>query len=124
MAMLSQLLSSYRVSVFCKGYNHDVWYRLEGTGSMLIASKYAGFGAVIQIFESVDGTCSSPVIVVPTSDASTGGWKIYGYGVKWYASVGRTYFVRIIRTNHYKSPESFQISISTPGRGIREDNLK
>jgi hypothetical protein len=96
----------------------DLWYVVEGTGGVLIAStcgEGTTYDSKIEILESVNGTCATLACVVFNDDAVVSGDNACSptaSQVEWFAALGTTYFIRVL--GYSESLGSFQLSVTTP----------
>jgi hypothetical protein len=88
----------------------DLWYRVDGTGGRLLASTCGGnttFDSQLEIFEAVNGTCTTLSCIVSNDDACGTASE-----VEWFATRGKTYFIRVFGYSLSRGP--FQLTVSTP----------
>jgi len=103
--------SDIDVCDFASG-RRDIWFRVEGTGDDLIASTCSDgttFDSIIEIVESIDGTCTTLSCVSSNDDAQGCDSKSK---VRWSSSVGTTYFVRVLGFTPTTSGD-FELAITT-----------
>jgi hypothetical protein len=91
----------------------DLWYRVEGTGGMLMASMcgdHTAYDSQIEILEAVNGTCPTMTTLscVVSNDDACG----VASQVEWLTTLGMTYYIRVF--GYAQSRGQFQLSVTTP----------
>ena len=87
----------------------DLWYRVDGTGSQLMAStcgENTTYDSQIEILEALDGTCTTLACVASNDDACGGASQI-----EWFATSGKSYFIRVF--GYSENRGQFQLSVTT-----------
>jgi hypothetical protein len=89
----------------------DLWYRVAGTGGLMMASTCGDkttYDSKIEILEALNGTCAT-LTCVAYNDDSCGGSASQ---IEWFATLGKTYFIRVFGFSQYSGP--FQLTVTTP----------
>jgi len=109
MGSTAEASPSYTEACLSQGRS-DLWYRVEGTGDVLVASTCGDdttSDTIIEVMEAAGESCHSLSCVASNDDACGVGSR-----VEWLASVGTTYFVRVAAYSG-TTVGDFQMTVTT-----------